>query len=94
LVFVSWKKGTLQKIFVDPVHQECGLGSKLLQLAKDHNPRGLTLTTFQINHRARQLYEYQGFKLIGQDNGENNEEHEPEVTYTWQPFDTPSSSSN
>lgn len=71
----------LSHLYVAPRWQACGFGSALLAHAKMLSPR-LLLWTFQRNARAREFYEAQGFVVIQQTDGDN-EEHEPDVRYEW-----------
>lgn len=72
----------LDQLYVAPEHQGCGLGGRLLDLAKRRRPGGLTLWTFQRNHRARTFYERRGFRPV-QFTAGDNEEGEPDVRYEW-----------
>jgi GNAT superfamily N-acetyltransferase len=60
-----------------------GLGPQLLNLAKDHNPDGLELWTFQANTGARRFYERHGFVTVGTTDADNDE-GAPDVRYHWQ----------
>ena len=49
--------GELDQLYVDPEHQRRGVGSALLDHAKQQSPAGLRLFTHQRNERARRFYE-------------------------------------
>jgi ribosomal protein S18 acetylase RimI-like enzyme len=38
---------------------------------------------FQRNEGARRFYERRGFRLVGQRDGSENEEREPDAVYEW-----------
>ena len=58
------------------------MGSRLLDVAKQHRPTGLKLWTFQANAGARRFYERNGFVGIATTEGDN-EEGAPDVLYQW-----------
>ncbi|MBO0684200.1 MAG: GNAT family N-acetyltransferase [Candidatus Dormibacteraeota bacterium] len=74
----------LDQLYVAPEHQGSGLGGRLVDLAKQRRPTGLTLWTFQRNSRARAFYERRGFRPQEFTAGDN-EEGEPDVRYEWRP---------
>ena len=76
--------GWVLQLYVDPAFTGRGLGSRLLDLAKEHNPDGLELWTFQANTGARRFYERHGFIAVGMTDGDN-EEGAPDVRYRWRP---------
>ena len=49
--------GTITELLVLPEYQRQGIGSKLLQLAKDHTP---TMLYFGAQHEAESFYEKNG----------------------------------
>ncbi|MEM0953404.1 MAG: GNAT family N-acetyltransferase [Pseudomonadota bacterium] len=51
----------LSQIFVDPRKQGCGLGTALLDWAKQRSPAGIVLWTLEINAGSRRFYERHGF---------------------------------
>jgi GNAT superfamily N-acetyltransferase len=73
----------LDQLYVLPGYYRCGVGRKLLDLAKTRSPAQLFLYTFQRNDRARVFYESQGFRIIDMTNGLRNEEQEPDICYEW-----------
>ena len=74
--------GWVDQLYVDPAFTGRGLGSQLLDLAKELTPDGLDLWTFQSNAGARRFYERHGFVAAAMTNGDN-EEGAPDVQYHW-----------
>ena len=72
----------LDHLYVHPEAQGRGVGSALLNKARELSPRRIALATFQSNVRARAFYERHGFRVVGLTEGEN-EEAEPDVRYVW-----------
>jgi GNAT superfamily N-acetyltransferase len=72
----------INQLYVDPSWTGQGLGSMLVDLAKELHPEYLDLWTFQSNTAARRFYERHGFVAIDTTDGEN-EEHAPDVHYRW-----------
>ena len=83
--FMSLRDDDLDHLYVRPDRFERGIGSRLIDLAKERRPRGLWLYTFQVNDRARAFYERRGFRVEFLGNGESNEERQPDVRYAWRP---------
>jgi len=77
--------GDLDQLYVAPDAQGQGIGSRLVERAKELSPGGLGLYTFQVNARARRFYERNGFVADAFGDGSGNEEQQPDVHYTWQP---------
>jgi ribosomal protein S18 acetylase RimI-like enzyme len=77
-------KGWVMDLHVDPELTGRGLGSRLIDLAKERQPDVLDLWTFQSNAGARRFYERHGFVVVAMTDGDN-EEHEPDVHYRWRP---------
>ncbi len=63
----------------------CGIGRRLLDLAKLRSGGPLELWTFQVNEPARRFYEANGFVALELTDGAANEEREPDVRYRWEP---------
>jgi ribosomal protein S18 acetylase RimI-like enzyme len=72
-------------LYVDPPWQRHGIGSRLMELAKQRRPGGLELYTVQVNDRARRFYEGHGFAVATLGDGSGNEEGQPDVLYRWRP---------
>jgi ribosomal protein S18 acetylase RimI-like enzyme len=75
----------LDSLYVAPDAQGQGIGSRLLELAKERRPEGLRLWVFVSNEPARALYERHGFVVIGGSDGEANEEGAPDLLLGWTP---------
>ncbi|HKB20141.1 MAG TPA: GNAT family N-acetyltransferase [Gaiellaceae bacterium] len=72
----------LEKLYVEPMEQNRGVGSALLDKAKELRPVELYLWVFQKNP-ARRLYERHGFVLVRLTDGADNMEREPDALYCW-----------
>jgi ribosomal protein S18 acetylase RimI-like enzyme len=77
--------GDLSQLYVRPDRLGEGIGRRLLEIAKERSPDGLTLYTFQVNHRARRFYERHGFLAEWFGDGSANEEGQPDLRYVWRP---------
>jgi Acetyltransferase (GNAT) family. len=75
----------LEYIFLEPRVFGRGIGTALIDLAKERRPAGFTLWTFQQNARSRAFYERHGFVAVLFTDGANNEEKTPDVLYEWRP---------
>jgi putative acetyltransferase len=65
-----------------PEHQRKGIGTALLQKAREHSPAELHLFTFQRNEAARAFYEKHGFVAVAF-GVSPAPELEPDVEYRW-----------
>jgi putative acetyltransferase len=79
---VAYREGWIDQLYVLPGSQGRGIGTALLNVARDQFAK-LSLWTFQCNKSARQFYEKQGFLLIKKTDGTGNDEKEPDVMYSW-----------
>jgi GNAT superfamily N-acetyltransferase len=77
--------GVLDQLYVRPDRLGEGIGRRMLDVAQDRSPDGLTLHTFQVNARARRYYERNGFVADWFGDGSANEEGQPDVRYVWRP---------
>ncbi len=77
--------GEIDQLYLDPDRRGRGLGDRLVELAKERYPRGLSLWTFQVNGAAGRFYERHGFVAVERTDGRDNEEREPDVRYVWRP---------
>jgi ribosomal protein S18 acetylase RimI-like enzyme len=73
----------LDQLYIAPGWTGRGIGSRMVELAKELRPGGLALFTFQVNQGARRFYERHGFLLIDESEGSRNEERQPDVRYAW-----------
>ncbi|WP_133802425.1 GNAT family N-acetyltransferase [Kribbella caucasensis] len=73
----------LDQLYVDPDVAGQGIGSALVDLAKDLRPGGLALWTFQSNLRAQEFYRRHGFTEVRRTDGSANEERAPDVRMVW-----------
>ena len=75
--------GWLDQLYVDPTVTGQGIGSSLVDLAKDQQPEGLQLWTFASNVGAQRFYERHGFEAVERTDGSDNEEGAPDIRYVW-----------
>ncbi|WP_433573688.1 N-acetyltransferase family protein [Streptomyces sp. CA-251247] len=75
----------LKQLYLEPEWRGRGLGDRFMSLAKQQQPDGLSLWTFQVNGPARRFYQRHGFTEAGRTDGQGNDEREPDVRYVWQP---------
>jgi GNAT superfamily N-acetyltransferase len=85
VAFSGIKDEELTHLYVDPVAQDRGIGSSLLEHAKTVRPERLELWVFQKNEGARRFYERHGFRLAKLTDGSGNMEKEPDALYEWTP---------
>lgn len=71
----------LNQLYIHVDYQRDGIGSRLLNLAKQSSTGKLRLYTFDVNFAAQCFYEKHGFRVIGR--GHENEEGLPDVRYEW-----------
>lgn len=75
----------LKQLYLEPEWRGRGLGDRFMALAKQQQPDGLSLWTFQVNGPARRFYQRHGFTEAERTDGQRNDEREPDVRYVWQP---------
>ena len=71
----------LNQLYVHTDFQRVGIGTRLLEIAKQSSKGKLRLFTFQVNTGAQAFYEKHGFIVIGRDY--ENEEGLPDLQYEW-----------
>jgi ribosomal protein S18 acetylase RimI-like enzyme len=71
----------LDQLYIHVGYQRMGIGSRLLQMAKELSPGKLQLFTFEVNKNAQAFYEKHGFAIIGR--GYENEENLSDIRYEW-----------
>jgi GNAT superfamily N-acetyltransferase len=76
----------LDQLYLAPGWAKHGIGSRLVELAKERRPDGLDLFTFQVNANARRFYERHGFVQIWTGDGSDNDESQPDVRFAWRPL--------
>lgn len=69
-------------LYVVPGRTSAGVGTMLLNMAKEQSPGGLQLWAFQSNTGARRFYERHGFVEVEFTDGENMEKA-PDVRCQW-----------
>lgn len=74
--------GWLDHLYLLPGSTGSGIGSALLEIAKERFER-FRLYTFQENVSARRFYERHGLLAVELSDGEGNEERCPDVLYEW-----------
>lgn len=79
------KGSELKQLYLEPDWRGRGLGDRFVALAKEQQPHGLSLWTFQVNTPARRFYQRHGFTEAERTDGQRNDEHEPDVRYVWRP---------
>jgi putative acetyltransferase len=81
--FVALTPAWVEQLYVEPEAWRSGVGSLLLEHAKQHQPNGFRLWTFQRNATARSFYRKHGLTEIRMSDGYDNEEKEPDVLLGW-----------
>jgi len=80
--FCAYRGGWIDHLYVLPEHHGKGIGTALLDNAKNAN-HGLELWTFQKNRRAIGFYVKHGFFCAELTDGSGNEEKEPDARFVW-----------
>lgn len=75
----------IDHLYLLPGNYRRGIGTLLLDRARQLGHFRLTLYAFQANHRARAFYEHHGFIPIEHGDGSGNEAGEPDILYEWTP---------
>lgn len=73
--------GWIDQLYLHPSAVGRGIGSQLLELAKQELGPLIRLYTFQANTASRRFYERHGFRPVAFSEGHANEEHCPDVLY-------------
>ena len=79
--FMVVGKTELDHLYVHVDHQGRGIGTQLLNLAKEQSADKLQLYTFDINKQAQRFYEKHGFKIIGR--GIEEVSGRADIRYEW-----------
>ena len=85
--FLAIGEDMVEHLYVRPDLLRRGIGSELLQRAKERLPSGFRLWVFQENVPARRFYERHGLRLVEETDGSQNEERTPDALYEWRPTD-------
>lgn len=80
--FLAMDVNFIDRLYVDPYRQRKGVGSELIQYAKNLYPNGLRLKTHQLNTRACAFYEKHDFVVMGY-GVSSPPESMPDVEYRW-----------
>lgn len=62
--FIAASSESIAQLYIHTDYQHRGIGSRLLQWAKEQSCGRLWLYTFEKNYQARQFYENRGFSII------------------------------
>lgn len=82
--FIAIQGSYVDRLYVDPAFQRQGVGTALIQFAKETHPTGLELRTHQQNKRACEFYEKLGFEAVKYGISPPPESV-PDVEYHWRP---------
>jgi GNAT superfamily N-acetyltransferase len=85
VAFAALTEELLGHLYVRPDAQGRGVGSALLEKAKERRPAGFDLWVFQQNEGARRFYERHGLTCVELTDGSGNEERTPDARYAWRP---------
>ena len=85
MMAVSKKDGVawIDQLYLHPSAVGRGIGSRLIEAAKDSLGSPIRLYTFEENAGARRFYERHGFRAIAFSDGADNEERCPDILYEW-----------
>jgi putative acetyltransferase len=82
LGLIALKDNEIDRLYVAPEFQRRGIGSALLDKARELSPEWLGLFTHQRNEKARRFYEARGFSAV-RFGMSPPPENEPDVRYEW-----------
>ena len=82
LGLIAVSPGCVRQLAVFPEYQRQGIGSRLIEKARELSPSGLRLHTFQLNAPARAFYEKHGFRAVAFGMA-RAPENCPDVEYCW-----------
>lgn len=75
--------GWIEQLYLAPSAVGQGIGSLLVNKAKETLGSPIRLCTFQQNTNAQRFYERHGFRIIELRDGSANEEGCPDAVYEW-----------
>jgi len=81
---LALKSDLIDQLFVHVDAQRQGIGTVLLERAKQLSPSGLRAYTFQKNQAARAFFEHHGFRVVSTGKSPPPES-EPDLEYAWLP---------
>ena len=84
LGFLALRGSYVDRLYVRPGAQRSGVGSALLDKARELSPLGLELHTHRKNRRARGFYAKHAFRAVAF-GVSPPPESEPDVEYWWRP---------
>lgn len=82
LGLLAIRNGEIDQLYVAPEFQRRGIGTALLEKARELSPEGLGLFTHRRNEKARRFYEARGFVAV-RFGTSPPPENEPDVRYEW-----------
>jgi len=82
--FLAIRESYVDRMYVKPSDQRSGIGTALLEKARELSPGGLELHTHRENAPARDFYEKHGFRAV-RFGVSPPPENEPDVEYEWRP---------
>ena len=71
----------LDQLYIHVDYQDMGIGTQLLNLAKELSPGELQLFTFEVNKKAQRFYEKHGFTVIKR--GIESQSGMADIRYEW-----------
>ncbi|HET8996015.1 MAG TPA: GNAT family N-acetyltransferase [Acetobacteraceae bacterium] len=83
--FLALRESWVDHLYVHPDYYRNGIGTRLLDCAKQARPRGLRLYCFHCDQRAQAFYRARGLVAAGFAGGAGNAEPQPDVEYQWKP---------
>jgi len=81
IAFMASTPEIISQLYVHIGHQHKGIGSTLVNAAKQRSHGRLRLYTFRVNKGARRFYERHGFKVIG--HGFEEKWQLEDIEYEW-----------
>src|SRR4030095_2668086 len=79
--FLAATTKQISQLYVHVDHQGKGIGSMLVNLAKQNSSGRLRLFTFECNKNAQRFYEHHGFKIVAR--GFEKSWQLPDIEYEW-----------
>lgn len=79
--FMASNSERISQLYVHIGHQNKGIGSRLIKMAKQHSQGRLRLFTFAANKNAQRFYERHGFKVVSR--GFEKEWQLEDIEYEW-----------